>query len=193
MGQDASARTLRRSSRRIDARLALAPRFALARPHPMMPPLLATTVVGSYPQPEWLVDRELLRSRLVPRLAASEIWRVPEPYLEEAKNDATVLAIRDMERAGHRHHHGRRDQARELFQSFRLGARRGGRRKSRRGRGPHGREDLGAARRRPDPSLASDRACRCAISHSQHRSRHQGHVARPLHPVPASDERALCG
>ena len=66
----------------------------------MMPPLLATTVVGSYPQPEWLVDRELLRSRLVPRLAASEIWRVPEPHLEEAKNDATVLAIRDMERAG---------------------------------------------------------------------------------------------
>ena len=65
-----------------------------------MPPLLATTVVGSYPQPEWLVDRELLRSRLVPRLAASEIWRVPEPHLEEAKNDATVLAIRDMERAG---------------------------------------------------------------------------------------------
>ena len=44
-----------------------------------------------------------------------------------------------------------------------------------------------------DPSLAPDRACRCAISHSQHRSRHQGHVARPLHPVPASDERALCG
>ena len=66
----------------------------------MMPPLLATTVVGSYPQPEWLVDRELLRSRLVPRLAASEIWRVPEPHLEEAKNDATLLAIRDMERAG---------------------------------------------------------------------------------------------
>ena len=66
----------------------------------MMPPLLATTVVGSYPQPEWLVDRELLRARLVPRLAASEIWRVPEPHLEEAKNDATLLAIRDMERAG---------------------------------------------------------------------------------------------
>ena len=66
----------------------------------MMPPLLATTVVGSYPQPEWLVDRELLRSRLVPRLAASEIWRVPGAHLEEAKNNATLLAIRDMERAG---------------------------------------------------------------------------------------------
>ncbi|MBV9054410.1 MAG: 5-methyltetrahydropteroyltriglutamate--homocysteine methyltransferase [Hyphomicrobiales bacterium] len=62
--------------------------------------LLATTVVGSYPQPEWLVDRELLRSRLVPRLAAPEIWRVPEPFLEQAKNDATLLALRDMEEAG---------------------------------------------------------------------------------------------
>ncbi|MBV8964156.1 MAG: 5-methyltetrahydropteroyltriglutamate--homocysteine methyltransferase, partial [Hyphomicrobiales bacterium] len=47
----------------------------------MMASLLATTVVGSYPQPDWLVDRELLRSRLVPRLSAKEIWRVPEPYL----------------------------------------------------------------------------------------------------------------
>jgi 5-methyltetrahydropteroyltriglutamate--homocysteine methyltransferase len=66
----------------------------------MMPPLLATTVVGSYPQPEWLVDRDLLRSRPVPRIAAREIWRVPEPFLEEAKNDATLLAVRDMEDAG---------------------------------------------------------------------------------------------
>ncbi len=66
----------------------------------MMPLLLATTVVGSYPQPEWLVDRERLRSRLVPRVGAADIWRIPEPYLEEAKNDATLLALRDMERAG---------------------------------------------------------------------------------------------
>jgi 5-methyltetrahydropteroyltriglutamate--homocysteine methyltransferase len=65
-----------------------------------MIPLLATTVVGSYPQPDWLVDRELLRLRLVPRLRASEIWRVPEPYLAQAQDDATLLAIRDMERAG---------------------------------------------------------------------------------------------
>ncbi|SDR47864.1 5-methyltetrahydropteroyltriglutamate--homocysteine methyltransferase [Rhizobiales bacterium GAS191] len=62
--------------------------------------LLPTTVVGSYPQPDWLVDREKLKSRLVPRLGAPEIWRVPAPYLEEAKDDATLLAIRDMEVAG---------------------------------------------------------------------------------------------
>ena len=64
-------------------------------------PLLPTTVVGSYPQPNWLVDREKLRGRGVPpRVRMREVWRIPEPYLEEAQDDATVLAIRDMERAG---------------------------------------------------------------------------------------------
>jgi 5-methyltetrahydropteroyltriglutamate--homocysteine methyltransferase len=62
--------------------------------------LLATTVVGSYPQPDWLVDRDKLRSRLPPRVRARDVWRVPEPLLEEAQDDATVLAVRDMERAG---------------------------------------------------------------------------------------------
>jgi 5-methyltetrahydropteroyltriglutamate--homocysteine methyltransferase len=61
--------------------------------------LLATTVVGSYPQPGWLVDPERLGTR-VPRLRAPEIWRVPEAWLDEAQDDATVLAVRDMERAG---------------------------------------------------------------------------------------------
>src|SRR5437660_9024454 len=61
---------------------------------------LPTTVVGSYPQPDWLVDRDNLRSRLPPRVRAREIWRVEERFLEEAQDDATRLAIRDMERAG---------------------------------------------------------------------------------------------
>jgi 5-methyltetrahydropteroyltriglutamate--homocysteine methyltransferase len=61
--------------------------------------LLPTTVVGSYPQPGWLVDRQRLGGR-VPRLRAPDIWRVPETLLEEAQDDATVLAVRDMERAG---------------------------------------------------------------------------------------------
>src|SRR5690349_15925660 len=63
-------------------------------------PILPTTVVGSYPQPAWLVDQEALRTRMVPRVRAPEIWRVPEPHLAEAQDDATLLAIRDMERAG---------------------------------------------------------------------------------------------
>jgi 5-methyltetrahydropteroyltriglutamate--homocysteine methyltransferase len=62
--------------------------------------LLPTTVVGSYPQPDWLVDRDNLRGRLPPRVRAREIWRVAEPFLEQAQDDATLLAIRDMERAG---------------------------------------------------------------------------------------------
>jgi len=62
--------------------------------------LLRTTVVGSYPQPDWLIDRERLSKRPPPRALARELWRVPEPFLEEAQDDATLLAIRDMERAG---------------------------------------------------------------------------------------------
>src|SRR5512134_1522077 len=61
--------------------------------------LLPTTVVGSYPQPDWLVDRALL-AQGVPRVRLRELWRVPEPFLQQAQDDATQLAIRDMERAG---------------------------------------------------------------------------------------------
>jgi 5-methyltetrahydropteroyltriglutamate--homocysteine methyltransferase len=58
-----------------------------------------TTVVGSYPQPDWIIDRQLL-SKGVPRVRAREMWRVPEAFLEQAQDDATIVAIRDMERAG---------------------------------------------------------------------------------------------
>src|SRR5207237_970923 len=63
-------------------------------------PLLPTTLVGSLPQPAWLVDREKLRSRLPPRVRAKEVWRVAEPFLEEAQDDATLVAIHDQERIG---------------------------------------------------------------------------------------------
>lgn len=62
-------------------------------------PLLPTTVVGSYPQPDWLIDREQL-AHAVPRVESHGLWRVPDRFLEEAQNDATLIAIRDMERAG---------------------------------------------------------------------------------------------
>src|SRR5215207_1435751 len=62
--------------------------------------LLPTTVIGSYPQPDWLVDREKLRGSLPPRVRARELWRVEEPYLTQAQDDATALAIADQERAG---------------------------------------------------------------------------------------------
>src|SRR5271170_1208541 len=65
----------------------------------MVETLLQTTVVGSYPQPDWLVNRQML-SKVVPRTRLRELWRVEEPFLEQAQDDATLLAIRDMERAG---------------------------------------------------------------------------------------------
>ena len=62
--------------------------------------MILTSVVGSYPQPEWLVDREQLLRRLPPRVRARDLWRIPEETLKQAQDDATVLAIRDQERAG---------------------------------------------------------------------------------------------
>ena len=62
--------------------------------------LFPTTLVGSYPQPEWLIDRAMLASRLPPRVRAKELWRIPEAYLDEAQRDATLLAIRAQEEAG---------------------------------------------------------------------------------------------
>jgi 5-methyltetrahydropteroyltriglutamate--homocysteine methyltransferase len=62
--------------------------------------LFPTTLVGSYPQPEWLIDRAKLAGRFPPRVRAKELWRIPEPFLAEAQNDATLLAIRAQEDAG---------------------------------------------------------------------------------------------
>lgn len=63
-------------------------------------PLLPTSLVGSYAQPDWLIDRQKLAGRFPPRVRARELWRVAPEFLEEAQNDATLLAIRDQERAG---------------------------------------------------------------------------------------------
>ena len=70
-----------------------------AKKGPDLSDLLPTTVVGSYPQPGWLIDRAKLGSK-VPRVREHELWRVAANFLEEAQDDATILAIRDMERAG---------------------------------------------------------------------------------------------
>ena len=62
--------------------------------------LLPTTLVGSYAQPEWLIDRSQLAKRFPPRVAARELWRIPEPLLAEAQDDATIVAIKLQEEAG---------------------------------------------------------------------------------------------
>lgn len=63
-------------------------------------PLFPCTIVGSYPQPNWLIDREKLSGRFPPRTRAKELWRVDDGYLREAQDDATRIAIQDQERAG---------------------------------------------------------------------------------------------
>ena len=63
-------------------------------------PLLPTTIVGSYPQPEWLIDREGLKGRLPPRVRMKELWRIPEQWLADAQDAATLLAISDQKLAG---------------------------------------------------------------------------------------------
>ena len=62
--------------------------------------LLPTSLVGSYPQPDWLIDRAKLAGRFPPRVRARELWRVAPEWLDQAMDDATLLAIRDQERAG---------------------------------------------------------------------------------------------
>ncbi|WP_108660099.1 5-methyltetrahydropteroyltriglutamate--homocysteine methyltransferase [Acuticoccus kandeliae] len=62
--------------------------------------LLPTSLVGSYAQPDWLIDREKLGKRFPPRVRAKELWRIDTKWLDEAQNDATIVAIRDQERAG---------------------------------------------------------------------------------------------
>ena len=62
--------------------------------------LLPTSLVGSYAQPDWLIDRKKLAERFPPRVRAKELWRVAPEFLEQAQDDATILAIRDQERAG---------------------------------------------------------------------------------------------
>ncbi|HEX9707337.1 MAG TPA: uroporphyrinogen decarboxylase family protein [Steroidobacteraceae bacterium] len=65
-----------------------------------IPALFPTTLVGSMPQPDWLIDREKLAGRFPPRVRARELWRIPEDHLVEAQDDATIVAIRAQEEAG---------------------------------------------------------------------------------------------
>ena len=121
------------------------------------PMLLPTTLVGSYPQPDWLIDREKLAGRFPPRVRAKELWRVPEPYLAEAQDDATLLAIRDSGGRRPRHRHRRRDPARELLQPLRHRARGRRPRQSRDRARPLRPSESGAAHCRQDPPPASGR------------------------------------
>src|SRR6266853_6471531 len=62
--------------------------------------LFPTSLVGSYPQPDWLIDHQKLAKEMPARIRAQELWRVSPDWLEQAQDDATILAIREQERAG---------------------------------------------------------------------------------------------
>ena len=94
-------------------------------------PLFPTTLVGSFAQPDWLIDRAKLAGRFPPRVRARELWRPAPEFLAEAQDDATLVAIRAQERGRPRHRHRRRDPAGELFEPLRHRARRARPRQSR--------------------------------------------------------------
>ena len=158
--------------------------------------ILTTTVVGSYPQPDWLVDRERSGGHGCRRASAHrEIWRVSAPFLEEAQDDATLLAIRDMERAGidiitdgemrRESYSNRFATALDGVDIEQPGTRSEPRRPAR---------TAGAARRRPDPPARAGRgARRRAFLRANTDRADQDHPARPVHHGAAGAGRLLQG
>ena len=153
--------------------------------------LLPTTVVGSYPQPDWLVNREML-SKTVPRVRM-DIWRVPEAWLEQAQDDATIVAIRDMERAGIdiiTDGEIRRESYSNRFATALEGidTANPGQVKARSGHETPVPRVVARIRRTHRWKCAT-----CSSCASQHRAHRQDHPARPLHHEPAGDQRVLQG
>jgi hypothetical protein len=138
--------------------------------------LFPTTLVGSYPQPEWLIDRKKLAGRFPPRVRAKELWRIPEEFLAEAQADATLLAIKAQEDAGL-----------DIITDGEI------RRESysRHGAGPLRAPQPRAARRRQDPAAACRRSGGREVPAFPHREADQDHRARPVHDVAAGAERLL--
>jgi methionine synthase II (cobalamin-independent) len=143
------------------------------------PRLLPTTVVGSYPQPDWLVNRDML-SKSVPRVRM-DIWRVPEPWLEQAQDDATLVAIRDMERAGIdiiTDGEIRRESYSNRFATALEGI----------DTANPGQVNARAARGRQNSPPGGGRGARYAIPARQYRARCQDHAAGPVHHEPAGGQ-----
>ena len=155
--------------------------------------LLPTTVVGSYPQPDWLVDRATLHHHGVPRAHAHDMWRVPDDLLEQAQDDATILAIRDMERAGidivtdgeirRESYSNRFALALEGIDADTPGELRSQRRPG----------DESPSRRRADPPRGRGGNARCRIPARQRDAGDEDHAARAVHSVAPGAERFLPG
>ena len=149
-------------------------------------------LVGSYPQPEWLIDRERLAGRFPPRVRARELWRIPEAYLARGPGRRDHRGDQGAGGRRTRHHHRRRDPARELLEPLCDRARWGRSRQPR-----HARSIAAVTRIRYrgwwDRSVAATPSA-CAISSSlraPHAARSQGHGARAVHHGAAGADRLL--
>ena len=154
--------------------------------------VLPTTVVGSYPQPDWLVDRQML-SKSVPRTRMTQMWRIPDAYLEQAQDDATIVAIRDMERAGIdivTDGEIRRESYSNRFATALEGidAENPAMITSRSGQQTPVPRVVGEIRRTGPVELQGH-----GVPAPQHRTRGEDHPARPVHDEPAGQERILQG
>ena len=153
--------------------------------------LLPTSLVGCYPQPDWLIDRAGLAGRFPPRVRAKELWRVAPDWLEQAQDDATLLAIRDQERRGLdiiTDGEMRRESYSNRFATALDGVdidNPGHRARPLRAPQP------GAAHRRHDLAAASSRGARRGIPPGQYRPHDQDDRARPVHDGAAGAERLL--
>ena len=134
-----------------------------------IPAAIPTSLVGSYAQPDWLIDRERLRHRFPPRVRATELWRIDPQYLEQAQDDATLIAIRDQERAGLDIITDGEARRESYSNRFATALRRRRHRQPRHRPRPQRRAEPGAARRRPDRSAGT--RCRCATCASCARTR----------------------
>ena len=157
---------------------------------PPSPAALPTSLVGSYAQPDWLIDRARLRDRFPPRVRAQELWRIDPRYLEEAQDDATVIAIRDQERPGWTSSPTARCAARATPTAS----------------PPRSTASTSTTRAPPSTAPATPTRCRASsadppqacrsgarrgVPARTHRPADQDHRARPVHDVPAGAERLL--
>ena len=156
---------------------------------------IRTTVVGSYPQPDWLIDREALAKTIVPRVRRADLWRIPQEHLEEAQDAATLAAIKEMEKAGV-------DiisdgEIRRESYSNRFATSLSGVELSTPGQiaGSNRRERREAHARTPDCGASSKGPAspgkRCGILAQKYRPPNQSNHTRPFYHGPASPERIL--
>ena len=153
--------------------------------------LFPTSLVGSYPQPDWLIDRERLAHRFPPRVRALELWRVGPglPGAGPGRRHAAGHPGAGGRRAGH--HHRRRDAPGELLQPVRDRAGRRGHRQPGHRAGPQRPPQPGAADHRADPPPSPGRGRRPGVPARAHRPDRQDHRARAVHHGPAGAERLL--